>query len=157
VVLGAAVTPSPMDANAKGVAVFSGECLEAVCGISVGANDLRGVPLFTGDIVIVFTVDERDTEHGPTVDYFPDGLTAVVSDEWTTYQGGEYVRKEGVPEFFVMGIRSRPLNDAGEWRVMKVKGHDEVLVGERWSAYGFNYREVPPSVQAHLAACEPQP
>ena len=128
-----------------GLAVFSGKCLEALCGIATGHNDMGGKPLFTGDIVIIFTV--RDYDNGDGCDYFPDGLTVVVSDEWTTYSGdvGEspYVRKDGDAEYFVMGIRSVPLEETGDWRVMKVKGHESVIAGEHWPAYGFIYAESP--------------
>jgi hypothetical protein len=136
------------------LAVFSGVCLEAVCGTPIGANDMHGEPLHTGDIVSIFTVDERITEYGPSVEHFPDGLTVVVSDEWTTYSNGTYVRKDGAPEFFIMGIKSVPLRDPGEWRVIKVKSYEDVLLGERWPAYGFNYGEVPTAVHAMLSARE---
>ena len=136
-----------MNDNVK-LAVFSGKCLQAVCGIDTGFKDMRGAALFTGDIVQTYTVREYDTKYGPMLDYAPDELTAVVSDEWTTYSDGKHVRKAGDAEYFVMGIRSVSLEDTGEWRVRKLKSYEDVIVGEHWAAYGFNYLEAPEATYA---------
>lgn len=127
----------------SGLAIFSGNCLEAICGIDTGAKDMHGEPLFTGDIVIIYSTKIVSTEYGPMTDYIAGGITAVVSDEWTTYTDGTYRSKEGKAEYFVMGIKSVPMEDTGEWRVRKVKSHQDVVLGEHWKDYGFNYRESP--------------
>ena len=135
----------------SGVAVFSGECLVAVCGLPTGFRDMCGYELFTGDIVVVFTVREYGDDR-ESLDYLPSGLTAVVSDEWVTTRellSGErtYRRKEGAPEFFVMGIKNVPMDEPGQWRVMRVKEWSDVIEGERWPAYGFSYQPVPEQVR----------
>ncbi|TPG50156.1 hypothetical protein EAH75_01270 [Rhodanobacter glycinis] len=130
------------------LAVFSGKCLEGVCGIATGFHDMHGKPLRTGDIVITYAVREGDEG---AASYLPDGLTAVVSDEWTSYSDGSFVRKEDAPVYFVMGIRSVPLDDPDTWRVSRVKGYEDVIDGEHWSAYGFNYGPIPEPVRPELA------
>lgn len=137
-----------MSAAVDVLAVFSGDCLQAICGISTGFKDMRGSELRTGDIVCVFTVREYGQDGERWAEMPPDGLTAVVSDEWTTYTDGSFRRKDGAPEFFVMGIKSVPLDEPGVWRVMKVKDYEDVVAGEHWRAYGFNYRPVPDAVRA---------
>ena len=37
---------------------------------------------------------------------------------------------------------------AGQWRVLKVKGFDEVVPGEHWRSYGFRYQEAAPKSSA---------
>jgi hypothetical protein len=121
--------------------VFSGRCLQAVCGKATSFNDINGEPLRTGDIVMIFSVREDDGDP----DYFPKGLTAVVSDEFTSYATGEGTRHErnpGPPGYFVMGIKDVPLDGEGNWRVMKVKGFEDVVEGEHWPQYGFSYKTV---------------
>jgi hypothetical protein len=137
------------------LAIFSGECLLAVCGLPIGFRDMHGTELFTGDIVLIFTV--RQCGDDPeALSYLPDHLTAVVSDEWATFNTGrderDFIRKGGSPEFFVMGIKSVPLHEPGEWRVMRVKRWSDVIAGEHWTDYGFNYRTLPEQVRAAIAA-----
>ncbi|HEL4828959.1 TPA: hypothetical protein UOC34_000125 [Stenotrophomonas maltophilia] len=123
------------------LSVFSGDCLKAVCGIDTGHKDMHGNSLHTGDIVQVYTEN-----------YGPDELTVVVGDEWTTYSNGTIERNAGPVEYFVMGIKGVPLEDTGEWRVRKLKGFEEVVLGEHWRAYGFNYRATPDAVIAQGGA-----
>lgn len=116
----------------SGLSVFSGKCLMAVCGEPTGICDTAGTLLFTGDIVIVFSED-----------YVPDGLTAVVSDQWQSYSDGNIKKLNDSPTYFVMGIKSVPLNEDGEWRVLRVKSFSDCIEGEHWPAYGFNYSQTP--------------
>lgn len=128
-----------MSAPVDVLAVFSGKCLMALCGTDTGFKDMRGQPLLTGDIVCIFTVREYAQDGETWAEMYPNGLTAVVSDEWTSYSDGTHQRKDGSPEFFVMGIKNVPLDGPGVWRVMKVKGHEDVVSGEHWRSFGFNY------------------
>ena len=136
-----------MDAKKVELAVFSGECLQGVCGIATGFFDMHDKPLFTGDIVQVYSVESWVTEHGDLLSYMPEGLTAVVSDEWTSYMDGSFVRKSGCAEFFVMGIRDVDLEEPGTWRVRKLKDFSDVVLGEHWKDYGFSYSEVPEAIR----------
>lgn len=121
------------------LAVFSGKCLKGYCGTPAGFSDMNGKPLHVGDIVLTFTVKEWAGGDDSWLEYFPDGLTVVVSDEWTSYTDGTHARNDGQPEYFVMGIKGVPMDEPGQWRVMLVKSHADVIDGERWPDYGFNY------------------
>jgi hypothetical protein len=125
------------------LAVFSGDCLAGVCGEAVGFNDMAGEPLHVGDIVQTFTVIDRKDGDCEWLDMMGDKLTVVVSDEWESFSDGSLVRKPDHDGFYVMGIKSIPMDEPGNWRVRLVKSHKDVIEGERWPAYGFNYRPVP--------------
>ena len=115
--------------------VYSGKRRLCDAGVSTGYSDAHGKPLYTGDIVVSYTVDEAQGFA------YLGGLTVVVSDKYTTYSNGEHVKKEGDPEFYVMGIRDVSLVDKSGWRVMKLKGFESVINGEHWPDYGFSFKE----------------
>lgn len=108
--------------------VYSGQCRLCEVGHPADARDINGKPLHTGDIVVIFTEN-----------YQPDTLTVVVRNDFTSYGNGQHVPQES-SEAFVMGIKSVPIEDAGMWKVLKVKDYSDVVPGEHWSAWGFNYR-----------------
>lgn len=71
------------------------------------------------------------------------GLSVVVSDMYESYADGTHsvVNQPGV--CFVMGIRNIDFmgEDSENWMVKKVKSHKDVIDGEHWTAYGFNYKD----------------
>lgn len=100
--------------------IYSGYCCMGETGIPTPHFDITGAQLYTGDIVVIYTEN-----------YMVDGLTVMVQDE------------DG---FFAMGIKSVMTTgpeDGEKWMVRRVKRHSEVVDGEHWSAYGFNYQEFP--------------
>jgi hypothetical protein len=117
--------------------VFSGKCCLCDIGIDVNAKDVRGDQLHTGDIVLVY--------HGQYVGtddeyWYPcGGLTAVVSDQYQSFSDGT-IKETGDNEPFVMGIKGCGFNDP-EWQIHLVKKYTDVVDGEHWRAYGFNYRQ----------------
>jgi hypothetical protein len=104
------------------LAVYSGQCRMCMVGKPAPFKDLTGKPLATGDIVVMW----------PDGGYLDFTMSVVVEEK---------------DDFFVMGIRSVPLdldddgNPTSYWRVQKVKDHSDVIPGEHWKAFGFNYRE----------------
>ena len=111
--------------------IYSGTCRDGICGTPTGKESSDGQPLFVGDIVVVMTRDKDGY-----VDFFPDNLTAMVSNRFTSFSDGTHKEKEGDVEFFAMGIK-----DGGDkWHIMKLKDHSDVIDGENWQAYGFNYK-----------------
>lgn len=124
--------------------VYSGKCLEGICGTPTGFKDVYGTELFVGDIVVVFTTDESGyCSYG-------DGLTVVVDGRYTTYADGS-IKEDSEPDFFVMGIKTAwPKEDEGDpeekewrenrWNVRRVKKWEDVIDGEHWADFGFNYK-----------------
>lgn len=113
--------------------VLSGKCRKGDVGESTPLTDCYGNKLFVGDIVATFTKDEFG------VCYFS-GLTAVVSDKWTSYNDGTHVQKEGGVEHFVMGIKGVDfMKEDSKWSVQKLKSFEDVVSGEKWKEFGFNY------------------
>ena len=108
--------------------VYSGKCRQGRVGQPTAFEDMYEHPLFVGDIVCIAHEDAT-----------PDHLTVVVSDEFTTYSDCEHRVKDGPVEHFVMGIKSVPLDEAGAWRVLRVKDHADVIDGEHWRKFGFRY------------------
>lgn len=112
--------------------LYSGKCRECKCGQETGLKDVKGNMLYTGDIVVLCTVDGG---------YFS-GFTAVVSGQYTTYQNGHstFEHKENEEyEYFIMGIKSADLAE-NEWYFEKVKSYQDAVDGEKWNAFGFNYK-----------------
>lgn len=121
--------------------IFSGQVSMGLCGEPVGFTDMDGKPLHVGDIVLTFTASQHGTADEPYMQHWPEGLTAVVS------RGEKF---GAIGRYFVMGIASVPMDEPGEWRVLKVKGFEEAMPGEHWPSYGFRYREA--VVQSETAA-----
>lgn len=126
----------------SGLLIFSGNCLFCESGTETPYTDMNGKTLFTGDIVVTFTV--RDGEFLGLG--LPDSLTVVVRDEYQNWAGQSPEKLDEPGEFFVMGIKSVPLDEEGEWRVLKVKDHSGVVPGERWPAWGFHYEAATPEI-----------
>lgn len=118
--------------------VYSGNCFLGKCGDPLGVNDECGKPLFVGDIVLTYT----DDGHGPT------GLTVALFDDYSTDTTGKYwIEEECGP--WVMGIKNVKFwdyepefeeTDSNRWMVKKVKDWSDVIDGEKWSDFGFNYK-----------------
>ena len=126
--------------------IYSGKCRFCEIGIGTPFRDMVGEKLHTGDIVAMFTEDE----HGMCSP--PRNLSAIVMDKYTTYSDGKIELKSDISEPFVMGIKNCKAEQLdGEtvfrqdensvWRVMRLKSYRDVIPGEHWTEWGFNYRE----------------
>jgi hypothetical protein len=118
--------------------IYSGTCCMCDVGIPTGEFDMKGRELFTGDIVQLWHGDYIGTDFE---EWMPsDGLTAIVSNQYQSYTDGTVVLIDSEAKPFTMGIFS--IGVSGEdWRVSLVKSHTDIVVGERFAAYGFNYRD----------------
>jgi hypothetical protein len=117
--------------------VFSGECQLCDTGIPAGGNDADGKPLHTGDIVAVYHGSFIGTELEQWD--LTRGLTAVVADQYDSYSNGTARLKDGEPHAYVMGIRVCGF-DSPAWRIVLLKKFSDVVDGENWKDFGFNYR-----------------
>ena len=94
--------------------VYSGKVALCETGLPTGAVDYAEKPLFTGDIVAIYTNDALSRP-----------MLTVVIDEG-----------DGP---FVMGLKSVPMDSPSEWNIWKLKDHADCLDGEHWPAWGFRY------------------
>ena len=120
------------------VFVYSGVCRQGTLGMETSLNDVTGEKLYVGDIVMTSTIDEFGICSN-------NGLTVVVSDEFRSVNNGketEYIPKEGQIEYFVMGIKNVDFMnaDSEKWIVKKLKSFKDVVNGEKWTDFGFNYK-----------------
>ena len=107
--------------------VYSGEYRKCEVGLETKFVDWNGEHLRTGDIVCLLHDGVWNS-----------GLTVVVADQWKSYSDGTHVIKEGDLEFFIMGIKDVVLGDS--WNAVLVKRFEDVIEGEHWSDFGFNYK-----------------
>jgi len=113
-----------MDSTDRRMYVYSGDFRKCECGLSTGKRDINGHGLRTGDIVLIFTED-----------YSPSGLTVMVCDQFENYSDGTHI-KHDPNVYYAMGIK----NGGPKWEILKVKNWGEVVNGEHWRDFGFNYR-----------------
>lgn len=118
--------------------VYSGQCCVCDVGIKTGETDMGGNDLYTGDIVQLwhgYWVGEDFEEWMPS-----DGLTVVLADQYESYSDGTVKTLSDSPTPFTMGIKCIGVQ-GGDWRVKLVKSHNDIVPGERFPAFGINYRE----------------
>lgn len=117
--------------------IFSGRYCFCDTGIPTGEKDWHGNDLFTGDIVQLWHGNYVGTE---LEEWLPDsGLTAIVAEG---HEGGWPEKPlDTVGPAFTMGIASCGVQNEN-WKVTLVKSHSIIVAGERFPAYGFNYRDI---------------
>jgi len=122
--------------------IYSGDVLFCECGLPTDLKDDYENKLRTGDIVMSYTV----TEDRGVASF--NGLTAIVAEHYQCYQGQTptELKNEEKGDPFVMGIKSCAINESikkypdGVWRVRRLKRYEDVVDGENWQDFGFNYR-----------------
>ena len=126
------VSPAIAKPMLADIFVYSGDCKLGKIGEPTALKDFTGKDLFVGDIVITSVIDEWGICTN-------NGLTVVVSDEYNNKLVSEENWGSG---HFVMGIKTVDFmgKDSQKWIVAKVKSFEDVVVGEHWKDYGFNYR-----------------
>ena len=129
--------------------IYSGNCRLCKTGLTTKLKSVFGNTLSTGDIVVIYTFDVNLD----LLSEIANGLTVVVRNDFQSYSDGTVkVLEDGFP--FVMGIAGCvPIEIDGRhylksekynthWCVEIVKSHSDVINGEHWKDYGFNYREL---------------
>jgi hypothetical protein len=104
--------------------VFSGKVDLGKIGILSAVKDYRGEDLYVGDIILTQYSDKFGVN-------YVGGLTCIVQSEGIT---------------FVMGIRDKcisgEINQEFGWQVVKVKSWKDIVDGESWPDFGFNYKNI---------------
>ena len=126
--------------------LFSGNCCLCECGDFTNSFDMYGDRIRVGDIVQLWHGNYIGTD---IEEWFPStGLTAVVRDEFRTVNHGYKIAIEKCNDLdsmipFTMGIKSCGISD-DEWNIKIVKSFSEIVDGERFKDYGFNFHEALP-------------
>lgn len=120
--------------------VYRGECRLCETGIATDIEDDCDMQLHTGDIVMLYSVtSDLGVVHMV-------GLTVIVANHYDNIQGLEPKRNDEKEGFFVMGIKGAGVKEKMEkypetaWRVHLLKTFGDVIDGEGWKEYGFNYK-----------------
>ena len=129
--------------------VFSGKSCLCDVGIEWNGYDRWGskLQLHTGDIVLLYNVRYAGTDFE---EHIFQGMTAVVANQYTSYTDGEVVVNKDPLQVFVMGIKDVGLSTE-DWRVEIVKKYTDVIDGEHWKEFGFNYKDVELKVKQQWA------
>ncbi len=117
--------------------IYSGSCCLCDCGIPTQEKDIHGKELFSGDIVQLWHGDYLGTDIEQWMPF--GGLTAIVGNQYQSYSDGTIKTLTDTPTLFTMGIASCGVQNH-EWKVSLVKSHKDIVDGERFIAYGFNFK-----------------
>lgn len=118
--------------------IYSGTSCMCDTGIPTGEIDIHGNDLFSGDIVQLWHGNYLGTD---LEEWMPSsGLTAIVGNQYQSYTNGEVVLLTDSPRLFTMGIGDTGIQNE-EWKVSLVKSHKEIINGERFLSFGFNFRD----------------
>lgn len=117
--------------------VWSGKCCLCDVGIPSGLKDFATEEeLHTGDIVLLYCVYWPNTD----IEFWKcTGMTVIVSDQYTTYTDGRIEENPLPVQPYCMGVKSINFPNE-EWKIQLIKKHSDVVDGEHWPAYGFNYK-----------------
>jgi len=124
--------------------IFSGKCLKGVCGEITDLYDYKNNHLYIGDIVLV-----QYNEYG--LGFHSAYMSVIVNNKFETFSDGSIIENKDYYSF-VMGIANvtkKELayeNEEGEltsgWVIEKIKSYKDVVNGEHWKDFGFNYRDI---------------
>lgn len=121
----------------KVMKIFSGSCCICDVGIPTGEVDINGNDLYTGDIVQLWHGNFLGTD---VEEWLPSsGVTAIVADQYQSYSNGKIELLDESPKPFTMGIKQHGVQ-SGEWKLTLIKSHKDIISGERYISFGFNYK-----------------
>lgn len=114
--------------------IMSGNCRMGDVGEPTPLKDCMDKNLFVGDIVIVSIIDQFGINSNA-------GLSVVCSDKYISYIDGTHEIKTDEITYFIMGIKNVDFMNVNNktWLVKRIKSFEDVIVGEHWKDYGFNY------------------
>ena len=104
--------------------VYSGECEIGLCGLKTPLIDSLGKVLFVGDIVVMLEICMGTMWLSVVVDDRPELAGRV---------------EKGNP--FIMGFHELDFMKDKDWCITRVKSYKDVIAGEHWKDFGFNFRK----------------
>jgi hypothetical protein len=130
--------------------IYSGKVRACQVGLSTPFIDAYEKPISTGDIVAVY-----HEGHDGHWEIGSDHFVVALAFHFDCYQGQEPIEKAEKETPFIMGYagcqpRKEPENtetalisDTSKlvWHLVKVKGYEDVIHGEHWKEFGFNYQD----------------
>lgn len=117
--------------------IYSGSCCKCDIGIPTKETDWNGNELFSGDIVQLWHGNYIGTD---CEEWLPSsGLTAIVGQQYQSYSDDSVKLVNNTPRLFTMGISNTGVQ-GGDWKVTLVKSHKDVVEGERFPSFGFNFK-----------------
>ncbi len=118
--------------------IYSGICRFCECGLETSLKSIKNETLRTGDIVVSYSCDKNGFFN------YMGGLTVVVCNQWQSYSDGTHklikeYQNNIANDAFIMGIKDVKLGE--EWQVELVKRFEDIIDGEKWENFGFNFKE----------------
>lgn len=118
--------------------IYSGDCCMCDVGIPTKEKDMHGNELYSGDIVQLWHGNFLDTE---IEEWLPSsGITAIVGKQYQSFTDGTVELIADTPKLFTMGISTCGVQNH-EWKVALIKSHEDIIMGERFASFGFNFRD----------------
>lgn len=119
--------------------IYSGKCRLCEVGIPTGKKDCKGMDLYTGDLVVVFSVGEDGI-----LDYVSENTSPILIEQYTSVLFAnevEHIKLKEPSEPYAMGIKTEGLDlEDSPWNVMKIKDHKEIVENEKWSSYSLTFK-----------------
>lgn len=117
--------------------IYSGTYCMCDTGMPTNEKDMHGKELFSGDIVQLWHGNWIGTD---VEEWMPSsGLAAIVGNQYRSFSDGTTELITNEPKLFTMGIADCGVQNH-QWRVSLVKSHKDIISGERFESYGFNYK-----------------
>ena len=117
----------------KKMFVYSGKVKLCEVGLPIGKEDDLGSPIYTGDIVLLYTMYDNCLVGINTIE----NATVVVFDQY----GGLSNKPENVVNAYPMGIKDAFLWEDPTWNVRILKKHDVVVNNEQWYSSVITFKE----------------
>lgn len=122
------------------IGVYSGKVFLGECGKKTDLLNIDGKPLYVGDIVINLAQHKYGSPDLTSETCYC--MSVVVENKTNDKLNKKY---------FVMGLSSVDINNHNidnyeykqgktEWVIKRVKSFENVLDGEKWFDFGFNYK-----------------
>lgn len=113
-----------------------------ICGEPTNLTDSYGEELFVGDLVVVFSEEYKSYLNMCDLEYivndadvpFIMGLKNSYQKETEYYLNGELSNEKSYDFKADYYVSSNSENITSRWLIKKVKGYEDIVVGEKWGS-----------------------